>query len=249
MSPPSYAQEFYRELDNTAEVSARIVVPILLELFPITSVVDVGCGDGGWLSEFSRNGVEKILGLDGPWIDISLLKIEPECFRRVQLDSALGVEERFDLAMSLEVAEHLPPARAHGFVQELCDLAPVVLFSAAIPGQGGHLHYNEQWPAYWAERFGSRGYHALDPLRSRIWQHPDVTWWYKQNLLLFADDTALSKHENLRDLPRFDESGPMPLVHPECFEGVVKHAQPRLGRWLKQGPAALRRSLRKRARR
>jgi hypothetical protein len=47
---------------------------------------------------------------------------------------------RFDLAVCLEVAEHLPPERAESFIRELCDLAPVVLFSAAIPGQGGTGH-------------------------------------------------------------------------------------------------------------
>lgn len=244
MSNSAYDQQFYRELDVTAATSARVVVPLLLSRIAVRSVVDFGCGDGGWLSVFLEQGVQDVLGLDGPWIDEGLLKIPADRFHRQRLDEPVRLRRRFDLAMSLEVAEHLPPQRAGDFVAELTGLAPVVLFSAAIPGQGGHHHENEQWPAYWAGRFARHGYRCMDPFRRQLWERDEVTWWYKQNLLLFASDSAIDAHSGLRDM--LDDGPPQALVHPECFARVVKQAAPGLGRWLKMGPDAARRALRPR---
>ena len=92
----------------------------------------------------------------------------------------------FELAQSLEVAEHLDHIFAANFVQLLTSLADVVLFSAAIPYQGGVCHINEQPPAYWAELFAKQGYVCLDFLRPSIWGDESVLWWYRQNLLVFV---------------------------------------------------------------
>jgi hypothetical protein len=51
--------------------------------------------------------------------------------------------KRFDLAISLEVAEHLPEGSAGALVSTLIEAAPVVVFSAAIKGQSGTNHINE----------------------------------------------------------------------------------------------------------
>lgn len=138
-----YPPEFYRSHGETALASARRIVPIVLDLLTPQRVVDIGCSGGAWLAIFREHGVEDILGLDGVWIDEDQLKIPRQCFRRADLQQPLEIEGEFDLALSLEVAEHLPPARAEGFIAELAALAPVVLFSAAIPFQGGHHHVNE----------------------------------------------------------------------------------------------------------
>ena len=92
----------------------------------------------------------------------------------------------FELAQSLEVAEHLDHIFAANFVKLLTSLADVVLFSAAIPYQGGVCHINEQPPAYWAELFAKQGYVCLDFLRPSIWGDESVLWWYRQNLLVFV---------------------------------------------------------------
>ena len=102
------------------------------------------------------------------------------------LAQPLQIDRRFDLALSLEVAEHLPPECGSEFVQTLTDLSSVILFSAAIPFQGGTDHLNEQWPEYWADRFDARGYVPIDCIRRRIWRNEDVEWWYAQNLMFFV---------------------------------------------------------------
>ncbi|MDW8444469.1 MAG: hypothetical protein RML45_09315 [Acetobacteraceae bacterium] len=127
----------------------------------------------------------------------------------------IDLDRRFDLALSLEVAEHLPPERAAGFVADLVRLAPAVLFSAAIPLQGGTNHVNERWQAFWAGLFASHGYRAFDVIRPRVWDDPRVEPWYRQNTVLFLADghpetERVAKAE--RDAPR-----PLSVVHPAVF--------------------------------
>lgn len=238
MGTTNYSQEFYDDLKNTALPSASVIVPMILDLYPAKSVIDAGCGDGSWLSVFKSNGLEDIFGVDGNWVQVDQLHIPEDCFQRRSLDQAINVDRNFDLSMSLEVAEHLPPERAQGFIDELCALAPVVLFSAAIPGQGGHHHVNEQWPAYWVEKFARNGYRPIDTLRLAVWKNEAVCWWYKQNILLFASDSALSTYPGLKAAQQAAPETPPSLVHPELFDEKLRKANPSFGRWLKMGRQA-----------
>ena len=161
-----YPPEFFEGLRKTARRSAERVVPLVLELVSPASVVDVGCGVGSWLAVFRERGVRTILGIDGEYVDPGRLEIPHECFRARDVARPLDVVERFDLVVTLEVAEHLPPGAADAFVGSVTELGPVVLFSAAVPGQGGFRHLNEQWPPYWVERFEQRGFVPIDALRA-----------------------------------------------------------------------------------
>ena len=98
--------------------------------------------------------------------------------------------ETCDLAICLEVAEHLTPAAGARLVKTLCSVAPVVLFSAAIPAQGGTNHINEQWQSHWADEFAAHGFDCFDPIRPEIWNDRDVFPWYRQNILLFVSRSA-----------------------------------------------------------
>ena len=60
-----------------------------------------------------------------------------------------------------------------------------MLFSAAIPGQPGTHHINEQFPWYWQKLFARHGYVALDVVRPRVRHNPAVEPWYSQNVLLY----------------------------------------------------------------
>src|SRR5438552_2146277 len=162
MSGKYYTKNFYEEMRNGSVRSAEVVVPLVLQLVPVRSVSDVGCGDGSWLSVFRRHGVDDIIGIDGDYVEAELLQIPQDRFRAVDLAKPFSLGRVFDLAVCLEVAEHLPPDCASGFVKSLARLAPVVLFSAAIPKQGGNHHTNEQWPDYWAKLFGEHGFLPVD---------------------------------------------------------------------------------------
>jgi SAM-dependent methyltransferase len=200
--------------------SAAVVVPLLLDEIAPRSVVDVGCGLGAWLGVFSEHGVDDILGLDGPWVDQKLLEVAAAAFRVVDVREPLDLGRRFDLALCLEVAQLLEPSLAERLVLSLTSLSDVVVFSAAIPGQGGLGHLNEQWPGFWAELFAAHSYIAIDPLRMRLWDEPDVKWWFAQNTVCFVAAPALAQLPSLKKHVCVNGS-PLRLVHPGCLGAVI----------------------------
>lgn len=206
-----YSSDYYSRLKGGAGESAKVVVPTVVELVRPRSVIDLGCGTGAWLAEFQRHGVQDILGIDGPHVAVRQLEIDPRDFVAADLTEPLRLRSYFDLAMSLEVAEHLEENQADEFVATLTRLAPVVLFSAAIPYQGGVHHLNEQWPDYWAERFEAHNFVALDPFRRLIWKRADVEWWYAQNLVLFVRRDHIAKFPWIQETV---ERGIPTYVHP-----------------------------------
>ena len=172
------------------------------------------------------------------------------CFQDItqefEMRDALKRQQRtFDLAMSLEVAEHLPPKSAEGFIAGLTKLAPVVLFSAAIPFQGGTNHVNEQWPQYWADLFARHGFDAIDCIRSEVWDNEEVEWWYAQNTILYANEAGLKAHPNLR---KFNSSIGLSVVHPRQYLHLAEGLPPPPGLWqsLSLTVAATKRALLKR---
>ncbi len=134
----------------------------------------------------------------------------------------LPLERTFDLVVSLEVAEHLPPESAPAFVGSLARLGPAVLFSAAIPYQGGEHHLNEQWPDYWAELFEQNGFVAIDCVRRNVWSDERVLYWYAQNTLLFVREEMVSGNEALvRELDRTSRSM-LSVVHPTRYYPIAR---------------------------
>jgi 2-polyprenyl-3-methyl-5-hydroxy-6-metoxy-1,4-benzoquinol methylase len=168
-----YDSYFYRQNQSASLASAEVIGPILVELINPSSVVDIGCGIGEWLSVFEALGVKDVLGLDGGIGTTANLVIDRSKFKYVSLTETIVLERKFDLLLCLEVAEHLPEWRALSFVKDLCQLSPVIAFSAAIPFQGGTGHLNEQWQSYWGDMFSRFGYKPVDSIRPRIWDRRD----------------------------------------------------------------------------
>jgi hypothetical protein len=124
------------------------------------------------------------------------------------------MDRKFDLAVSLEVGEHLPPVSSDDFVASLVGLSDVVLFSAAIPRQRGSNHVNERWQSWWAERFGAHGFVPVDCVRRRVWSDADVHWWYAQNTLLYVREAVLDDHPELKREYEVMGSNQLSIVHP-----------------------------------
>lgn len=196
----TYDRRFFDSIREGSQRSAAAVVPLMMESFTPKTVVDVGCGEGLWGKAFEDAGCE-VLGLDGhpnPVIPA----------QSVDLTDVLPTFDRpFDLAVCLEVAEHLPPERAETFVAELCGLADKVLFSAAVPGQGGTAHLNEQWPPYWVDLFAAHGFACSDDVRWEIWNDERVCWWYRQNLMVATAGR----------LGRAESGTVRPVIHPGAW--------------------------------
>lgn len=223
MSEQPYAPGFYtRELDR-ARTSAETIVPLVLERVAPGSVVDLGCGHGIWLETFAKHGVADYIGVDGDWVPLDKLHFPPEHFVSARLDKPLRLGRRFDLAVSLEVAEHLPERGAKQFVRNIVELAPCVLFSAAVPYQRGTDHFNEQWPEYWADLFREHGYVVLDGLRPLVWSNDDVFGFYRQNILMFATPDVIADRPLLASDRERTVEAQLSMVHPELMESLAAH--------------------------
>jgi SAM-dependent methyltransferase len=229
-----YSPRFYQELNLTRQ-SAREILPIVLDLLKPTSIVDVGCGAGHWLATAVELGIGDILGIEGAWVLKTELAIPQDRLLLHDLSQPLSLARRFDLALCLEVGEHLRPTQARGFVESLCRAADNVLFSAAIPGQGGRHHVNEQWPSYWALVFQEFQYDCYDVVRPQLWNHPRVLWYYAQNCLLFAR-RGPAGHLGV-------PTEPLSLVHPTLWSAQLNKMNS-VGKLLERLPKAMLRRVR-----
>ncbi|NJO18632.1 MAG: class I SAM-dependent methyltransferase [Thioploca sp.] len=198
--------------------SAKEVVPVLMKLVSSPRhVIDVGCGVGTWLSVFLEYGVNEVIGIDGDYINQQMLRIPEKCFMPHDLTKPLSLEKKFDLVLSLEVAEHSPDKYADLFVNNLTGLGSVIVFSAAIPFQGGENHVNEQWPNYWIELFQKRDYVAIDCLRDKIWNNENVEPWYAQNIILFAQEANLNNYPYLVQEYSSSQKTIQTKIHPRLW--------------------------------
>lgn len=232
-----YDDQFFSSISASAEQSARRVLPLAIDAVAPHTVVDVGCGTGGWLRVLSTLTECEITGLDGAYVPLDQLLIPRDRFVPTDLGRPVTLDRRFDLAMSFEVAEHLPAARAAGFVRDLTRLAPAVLFAAALPGQGGVGHINEQWQSYWIDRFAEQGYEAWDIVRPAVWHDPDVAFWYRQNTFLFVDPAVHGHRPEVA--PAVAD-----VVHPDLLDQALHpDVEPTLRQVVTQLPSALGRSL------
>lgn len=192
MTASIYPAGFYENRrEQTAHAATRILAT-LPPAVPKRSVADIGCGTGTWLAAALASGSDTAFGIEGHWVTQEMLDDPRIHFAPQDLEQRF-TGPRVDLAISLEVAEHLTPERADSFVADLMALAPAVLFSAAIPGQGGVNHLNEQWQSYWARKFADHGYRAFDVVRPAIWSDPAIPAWYRQNIILYLDPTEAGR--------------------------------------------------------
>jgi SAM-dependent methyltransferase len=222
-----YSTTFFRTHEQASLASAREILPLVFDLVKPRSVVDIGCGVGTWLAACVEYGIDDVLGVDGTYIDLATLKIPRERFLAHDLTERLSLERTYDLAMCMEVAEHLPVTSASDLVETLIGLAPAVLFSAAIPGQGGIRHVNEQWPEYWADLFLRRGYKVVDAIRKRVWRSPEVDMMYAQNALLFVREDYLQRSPSLIQERALTFERQLSVVHPALYAARITVADPR----------------------
>jgi len=222
-----YDFDWHKSHGDKTSSSAAAVVGILSKSFQIGSVLDIGCGDGRWLSAFKENGARVTRGVDGPWTDQSRLLIDQSDFTVHNLEKPLSMDCHFDLAMSLEVAEHVAEEFSDQFVKNITAHADLVLFGAAIPYQGGFRHVNEQWPSYWAEKFARHGFRCFDLVRPLIWTRDDVFFWYKQNCLVYIregrEDLIGKAEANI--IEHGTAQLPMDIAHPELYSNLASYRQ------------------------
>jgi hypothetical protein len=188
-NPAVRAEQFPAYLSD-----ARTIASVLLQLIEKPrSVVDVGGNVGAWCKAFKEQGTEKVLCIDHPGVSREDILIDPSEFRA--WDFGRGVPEPVpcDLVICLEVVEHVDKPTGEAIVDFLTRSAGLVLFSAAVSGQPGWDHINNQPHAYWKDVFARRGFDRLDIVRPRIIGDRAIPFWYRQNLYLFASAEGRSK--------------------------------------------------------
>ena len=222
---PSHLSEHTR-LKESTRYAATAVRAILEQWFDFQSILDLGCGTGNWLHCLSTGSNRTIQGLEMEIFDDATLSIPSSLILHLDLGRHVNLHRRFDLALCLEVAEHLDPACASTIVENCVRHSDIVLFSAALPGQQGLRHLNERPAEYWEDLFARHDYAVLDRIRPLIWNDPQIPIWYRQNLLLYARRSS-------EVFPGIDARSratarPMPLslAHPEYlayFSGQERH--------------------------
>jgi SAM-dependent methyltransferase len=192
-----YTRSYYRDVveDSAKESAVKISNSIVNELAP-KRVIDVGCGTGALLGALRDKGCD-VFGLEysKAGLDYCVTRGLPVKSFDIKTDT-FTPEEPFNLAVSMEVAEHLPESSADQYISLLVNLAEVIVFTAATPGQGGLDHINEQPHSYWISKFAEKGfnYHReQSKLWRQDWKHSStVSSWYYQNLMIFERQSKSS---------------------------------------------------------
>jgi SAM-dependent methyltransferase len=187
-----YSPKYYQTLvEPYARKSVPQMAKSIVETFHPVSVIDVGCGSGALLVALRKLGVRRLLGLDAAEAGLDIARARGLDTRKFDVvTDKLLYSACYDVAISMETAEHLPASAADRYVELLCSLAPVVIFTAAHPGQGGIGHLNEQPPEYWTELFKARGFQCLEKTVAdwqAAWTAAGVANFYTRNLMVFSE--------------------------------------------------------------
>lgn len=195
-----YSVNFYDTIRSGVLASVDIISPVVMELVQPETVIDIGCGEGHWAEKFKDYGCS-VKGVDGAYVTDSPLGKD---FIAADITKSMNGLPKSDLAICLEVAEHLDAKYADSFIADLSSLAPTILFSAAIPRQSGAGHVHCRWPTYWQNLFAQHNKEMSGSIRDQFWDDDRIEPWYRQNLMivtstpekypaLFPDTTVLDR--------------------------------------------------------
>lgn len=231
-----YSEQFFSDIEKASRSGAEVMVPYIVELLRPKSMIDIGCGAGHWGLAFSEHGVETVHGVDGPWASEAATRLHPKNFTEFdfgQADPPFAVQTpqpRYDLLLSLELVEHVAPEKADALIDLFCSLSDTIIMSAAIPGQGGTHHVNEQWPEYWAEKLSQRGYIACDFIRPALLANGEVPFFYAQNTIGYFKGAIPDAVRSTADHAWTAYStAARPLVHSKKWEKTIDTVQSLLG--------------------
>jgi len=212
-----------RQATGQPMMAQGLLLGHLARFHPFSSVADVGCGGGNWLYAARALGATRLAGFDLVPVPDEALAIERELITITDLTRPIENQGRFDIAISTEVAEHVGPKHADAFLRNLCGFSDIVLFSAALPYQGGIHHVNEQWVEYWNRKFRALDYVAFDIFREPFWNDARIPYFYRQNCLLYVRTRWVAMLATRGIEPTVE---PRSLVHPELLLQAVNRARP-----------------------
>lgn len=237
-----YSAGYYGGISSVSKRSAEAMLPMIFEAIQPKSWIEIGSGTGSWTKTAIELGIPDCTAVDGPWVKDTELLIPKDKFIKHDLTRPLNLDRRFDLALSLEVAEHLDEKFADTIVQTLVSHADAVVFGAAIPMQGGTHHVNEQWPSYWISKFADRGYECFDLVRASCWDDERIAPFYIQNTFLFnkvGSNPPLESKLRATISDIYSRSCNLPFVHPRQYLGIASMEAISARLMLRQAPKVL----------
>lgn len=185
-----YNEDYYTHtVEGPAARSSATIAKSIVNEFNPESVIDVGCGTGALLEALRGNGC-KVFGLEYSEAGLEFCRARHLDVIKFDLEKdSLSDNRTFDVAVSMEVAEHLPEMIADRYIELLTQLSRNIIFTAAPPGQGGADHVNEQPPSYWIDKYQHHGFHYNEN-QSKKWRDSwkssgEVEGWYHNNLMIF----------------------------------------------------------------
>lgn len=192
-----YDSNFYDNQSIGSYQSAKVILGILFQAIKVRSILDVGCGVGTWLRAAKELGCRECVGVEGKWV---VNKMQPKngvIIKIQNLEKKIKINKKYNLTISMEVAEHLTPKRAKSFVRDLCRSSDIILFSAATPAQGGVNHLNEKPISFWASIFLKHGFIPFDVIRPLVKHNTKVEPWYRKNSILFISNKKITYNKIL----------------------------------------------------
>lgn len=220
-----YSQTEHEIYSDDSYRSAKKILAYLLDLFKPNSYLELGAGFCHWSRVAMDYGIDDVLAVDGPWTNLSAIHIDRSKFFVQDMEQEFDLGRRFDMALTLEVGEHISESSADIFVRTLTRHSDLIVFGAAIPLQGGFRHINEQWQSYWLSRFRSHGFRAYDIIRPRFWDDREIPYYYRQNPFLFIKSgrrelTTIADEE----MAKVQEQYPIvDLVHPDKYIEMAQY--------------------------
>jgi SAM-dependent methyltransferase len=210
-----YNNEFYG--DNFTRINgAKRILSFVFKIIKANSILDIGCGRGAWLKVAREMGIKVTDGVDGDWNDGRMID-QDISFKSIDLNSKFDLSKKYDLTLSLEVAEHLKETSSDNLISSLSKTSDTILFSAAFKYQGGIGHINENLHSYWAKKFLNEDFLPFDIIRPEIWDDDKISYWYRQNIFLYVRKTSKSFEILNRKFPYVKNLKFLDTIHPEMF--------------------------------
>lgn len=153
-----YNKSFFEENRQAGITMAEWFMPILRETFNFKSLIDVGCGAGHYLKYCLDHGMADVYGIEGAEDAFSLLLVDKKYVLKHDLRKPLTLSRKWDVCLSIEVAEHVDRLYSDNYVKILTDASDTIILTAAHPKQGGTAHVNEQPREWWINKFKKFGY-------------------------------------------------------------------------------------------